>query len=488
MRILLITILFINALQDSYCQTVKILFDATKAQTSGNADWVIDADLHNIGWYPTAVVGNGNDSNGQNTPTPAQSGITATTAETFWNGGISNWGIDCVKQGYHVETLPASGQITYGNATNVYDLSNYTVYIVDEPNIKFTTAEKTALMNFVMNGGGLFMVADHTISDRNNDGFDSPVIWNDFITNNGVLNNGVGFTFDLVDISQTSSSINAVTSDSIIHGPMGNVTQVLWAGGTTMTLHPTQNSSVKGVVYKSGTSSGNNNVLCAYSRVGQGKIGAIGDSSPTDDGTGDPNDVLYNGYTQDANGNHRRLIMNMTIWLASHAAPSPPLANYTASNATICAGQNVTFTNSSTGATSYAWSFQGGSPATSTATNPTVTYVTPGTYTVALTATNAAGSTTHNSTVQVNDCSSGISEIQHLEVSLHPNPFSDVCTLTIPESIIGQSFTVVDENGKSMLSGSFSTVSHEIDMTGHSSGVYYLKIEGTKGVLKLVKR
>jgi PKD repeat protein len=117
-----------------------------------------------------------------------------------------------------------------------------------------------------------------------------------------------------------------------------------------------------------------------------------------------------------------------------------------------------------------------------------VTYATPGTYTATLTATNAAGSTTHNSTVQVNDCSSGINEIQNLGVSLHPNPFSDVCTLTVPESMLGQSFTVVDENGKSMLSGSFSTVSHDIDMTGHSSGVYYLKIEGAKGVLKLVKR
>lgn len=26
----------------------KILFDASKAQAAGNADWVIDADLHNI--------------------------------------------------------------------------------------------------------------------------------------------------------------------------------------------------------------------------------------------------------------------------------------------------------------------------------------------------------------------------------------------------------------------------------------------------------
>ena len=41
----------------------------------------------------------------------------------------------------------------------------------------------------------------------------------------------------------------------------------------------------------------------------------MGDSSPSDDGSGDPGDVLYGGWTTDAAGNHRKLIMNMTIWL-----------------------------------------------------------------------------------------------------------------------------------------------------------------------------
>jgi hypothetical protein len=30
---------------------VKILFDATKAESAGNADWIIDADLNNIGYF-----------------------------------------------------------------------------------------------------------------------------------------------------------------------------------------------------------------------------------------------------------------------------------------------------------------------------------------------------------------------------------------------------------------------------------------------------
>ena len=298
----------------------KILFCANKAQTAGNADWVIDADVYNLAWNPNGYTSSSwNEANAQRFPTPSQTLITSSTPETFWAGSLSNWGVDCVKKGYQVETLPYNGAITYGNSSNAQDLSNYKVFIVDEPNIMFTVAEKTAMMHFVQNGGGLFLISDHTVSDRNGDGDDSPAIWNDFITNNGVLNSATGFTFDLANISQTSSNIPNLPNDSILHGPMGNVTQVKWSNGTTMALNPSQNASVKGVIYTTSSSFGNSNVLCAYSRIGNGKVAAIGDSSPPDDGTGDPNDVLYNGYTADAAGNHQRLLMNITIWLVGPA-------------------------------------------------------------------------------------------------------------------------------------------------------------------------
>ncbi|MEN9999793.1 MAG: hypothetical protein RI922_2783 [Bacteroidota bacterium] len=77
------------------------------------------------------------------------------------------------------------------------------------------------------------------------------------------------------------------------------------------------------------------------------------------------------------------------------AVAAVPVASFTASATTICVGQTVTYTNTSSGIpTSYAWTFAGGTPATSTATNPTVTYNTAGTYTVTLTATNGSGSNT----------------------------------------------------------------------------------------------
>jgi PKD repeat protein len=73
--------------------------------------------------------------------------------------------------------------------------------------------------------------------------------------------------------------------------------------------------------------------------------------------------------------------------------PAAPTADFSASSTTICATNSVTFTNASSGIPdTYSWSFVGGTPSTSTATNPVVTYANPGVYQVSLTATNAFGS------------------------------------------------------------------------------------------------
>jgi hypothetical protein len=346
-----ILVLFI-AFSLSLNAQIKILFDATKAETAGSADWVIDADLHNLGYSSgPAVLGGGTESNAQQIPNPAQSGVTSTTLQSYWQGGISAWGIDLVKQGYIVESLPYNGQISYGNSSNTQDLSNYKVFVVCEPNILFTTAEKTALMQFVQNGGGLFMVSDHNASDRNGDGDDSPHIWNDFMTNNGILSNPFGMSFDYVSISQTTSNIPALPGDPLLHGIMGNVSQAMWSAGTTMTLSTANNSSVLGVVYTTGSAFGSTNAMVAYASYGNGRVVGIGDSSPCDDGSGDPNDALYDGWIADAGGNHRTLIMNATIWLASSSVLLPTITTTAVSSitaSTASSGGNVTVAGSST--------------------------------------------------------------------------------------------------------------------------------------------
>ncbi len=74
----------------------------------------------------------------------------------------------------------------------------------------------------------------------------------------------------------------------------------------------------------------------------------------------------------------------------------PPLADFTADKTSLCLddGNTISFTDlssSSPPATNWSWSFQGGSPATSSVQNPTVSYSTPGVYDVTLTVTNVNG-------------------------------------------------------------------------------------------------
>jgi len=320
----------------------KILFDAKKAEMCSNADWVIDADAHNIYFsstthLPYASTGSSGQSNPQRFPTPAQSGITSTTAETYWDGALSAWAIDCVKQGYTVETLPFLTPLTYGtNAAQ--DLINYKVFVVDEPNIPFTADEKTAIMNFVANGGGLMMIADHFGSDRNFDNFDSPMIWNDLMSSNTLLNDAFGMTFDLIDTNNISTTnFPNLPTNTILHGIAGNVTQVKFYSGTTIKLDPTKNSSVLGLVFKTGSSNtGSLNALVASATFQNGKVVAIGDSSIEDDGTGDPGDSnLIDGYTVDAGGSHRKLLMNAIIWLMTSNTAATNENSFDASHFTV---------------------------------------------------------------------------------------------------------------------------------------------------------
>lgn len=80
-------------------------------------------------------------------------------------------------------------------------------------------------------------------------------------------------------------------------------------------------------------------------------------------------------------------------------SPAAPVASFSSTGTTVCAGQSITYTSTSTGnPTSYSWSFPGGTPSTSTSASQVVTYAAAGTYDVTLTATNVGGSNASNQT------------------------------------------------------------------------------------------
>jgi subtilisin family serine protease len=76
--------------------------------------------------------------------------------------------------------------------------------------------------------------------------------------------------------------------------------------------------------------------------------------------------------------------------------PSAPTASFTSSSFTVCLedSNTIQYTDSSTGATSWEWTFDGGTPSTSTNQNPIVAYSSAGVFDVTLEATNTVGTDT----------------------------------------------------------------------------------------------
>ena len=274
----------------------EFLFDASHAETAGIADRVLDVDGSVVPRFPS----------------PVQSGIISSTAESYWTAALSSWGVALVKLGNTVENLPAGTAITYGISSNSQGLSNYSVFVVNEPNTLFTANEETAVLTFVKNGGDLFTIFDYDISDCNNDSAGLPAIWNDLMTNNSVQANPFGYGIALTNISETTSNVLASSTNVVLHGSQGNVSQLKFSNGATITK--TGGSQAQPLVWQSNSTQGNSNIMCATSTFGTGRVFVITNLSPADDGTGSPGNTAYPGWTEITS--HVPLHLNASLWLA----------------------------------------------------------------------------------------------------------------------------------------------------------------------------
>ncbi|WP_030442979.1 hypothetical protein [Actinoplanes subtropicus] len=279
----------------------RVLFDNSKAETAGNADWIISTS------QPDPLGQNANP-----------------TSETSWTGALSSWGVALQKTGsYSLKTLPAGNTITYGGS-GALDLKNFDVFVMPEPNVLLSAAEKTAVMKFIQAGGGFFLIVDHSGSDRNNDGYDSVEIANDLLTNNTVdSSDPFGFSIDTNDISSENAVAISSSTDAVINGPYGKVTGSIIRDGSTQTLHKADNANVKGIVWRPGSSqTGSTGAFFTTSTFGSGRVAVWGDSSPIDDGTGQSGNTLYDGWNDTA-GTDAALALNATEWLAGTGSSTP---------------------------------------------------------------------------------------------------------------------------------------------------------------------
>lgn len=107
-----------------------------------------------------------------------------------------------------------------------------------------------------------------------------------------------------------------------------------------------------------------------------------------------------------------------------------PVANFTADVKSGNAPLDVQFIDASTNPTSWHWTFQGGTPYTSSLQNPIVTYNSEGIYQVSLTCTNSVGSNTVTKTSYISVLSNtAVATVPEEIVSFYPNPTKGLVTI-----------------------------------------------------------
>ncbi|MBN2681980.1 MAG: T9SS type A sorting domain-containing protein [Bacteroidales bacterium] len=143
----------------------------------------------------------------------------------------------------------------------------------------------------------------------------------------------------------------------------------------------------------------------------------------------------------------------------------------------------VVFTNLSTGADSYAWSF-GDFIGSSTEENPQHTYILDGSYDVTLTVSNECGSASITYTVGI---STGFSTFENSNISIYPNPVKNFININeCPDNAIIQ---LVDSNGRILIEQEASGNNAIINVSHLPASVYFVRISDGKDIFisKIVK-
>ncbi len=185
-------------------------------------------------------------------------------------------------------------------------LNGAAVVVLPEPNSVYSAEEEAAIVNFVNHGGGLYAIGDHDQSDRNGDGIDSVGVLNRFLPKLGL---------QLEKRYFTEAPVAGVYKDTPL---TKGVKAVGTWGGTSVKCLGSRAMAHICVSDKNG-----GDAFIATNEVGNGgRVVAMGDSSPYDDGTGDPRDKLHNGFSN-PKYHHDILAKNSVAWLLAGVRAAP---------------------------------------------------------------------------------------------------------------------------------------------------------------------
>jgi bacillolysin len=185
------------------------------------------------------------------------------------------------------------------------------------------------------------------------------------------------------------------------------------------------------------------------------------------------------------------LLINYATWPVYYATGSrtlglAPVSNFTVDYKSGSAPLHVKYVDLSTNdPTSWQWTFEGGTPSSSTEKNPEVDYTTAGTYKVSLIASNSYGSNTNTkeSYIVVSN-PTGIYDPENKPVVFYPNPVSDILNITCDRD-----FSVSIFNLQGELLERWEN-KHQLDLSTMKDGIYILEVKTDNGLYrhKLMKQ
>ena len=150
-------------------------------------------------------------------------------------------------------------------------------------------------------------------------------------------------------------------------------------------------------------------------------------------------------------------------------------------------GGSATFTNESSGnPTTYLWTFQDGTPGSSSLKNPpAITFNVPGSKNVTLVVSNDYGTNTLVKTGYIYVGGVGINEHNGESLTIFPNPVKDVMTIQSSSNMSG--IYLYNIAGQVVLSQMVNAKSITLNTSGLTSGIYNLKaITGNRTVNKKI--
>ena len=185
--------------------------------------------------------------------------------------------------------------------------------------------------------------------------------------------------------------------------------------------------------------------------------------------------------------------------LAENLGMQAPVADFTANSIQVNEGETVTFTDISTNnPTAWQWTFEGGTPATSTAQTPTVTYAEAGSYDVTLMTSNIAGESTQlvkSDYILVEDLLGTENPLLKDKLKVYPNPTSGAVSIELHE-MAGKKInvTVFDLSGRQLSeipvqepAGANQRI--VLNLSGYQNQTYVVKVtvDGVSASYKIIK-